>query len=72
MFIFHFISLPGSQIYVFTDASEKDTHKTEAVLALVQSKECRVDYILTGDCGLLKDESQNQEALTKSPKLEDR
>ncbi|XP_072020352.1 von Willebrand factor A domain-containing protein 7-like [Amphiura filiformis] len=43
-------SLPGSQIYVFTDASDKDRSKAEEVAALAQTRQCRVDYILTGTC----------------------
>ena len=46
------LSLPGSVIYVFTDAEAKDHQALPEVVRLVKQKKIRINFILTGNCGL--------------------
>jgi hemicentin len=48
------LSLPGSVIYVFTDAEAKDHRMLPEVIRLIKQKNIRVNFILTGNCGLEK------------------
>ncbi|XP_038075974.1 von Willebrand factor A domain-containing protein 7-like [Patiria miniata] len=43
-------SINGANVYVFTDATDKDSEKVPDVLALIEQKEVRVIYLLTGTC----------------------
>ncbi|XP_077993188.1 von Willebrand factor A domain-containing protein 7-like [Glandiceps talaboti] len=43
-------SLPGSDIFVFTDADAKDADKTSAVTALAVSNGMEITFLLTGSC----------------------
>ena len=48
------LSLPGSIVYVFTDAEAKDHRVLPDVVRLIKQKNIRVNFILTGNCGLEK------------------
>ncbi|XP_022108810.1 von Willebrand factor A domain-containing protein 7-like isoform X2 [Acanthaster planci] len=43
-------SINGANVYLFTDASDKDGEKLPDVLALIEEKQVRVNYLLTGTC----------------------
>jgi hemicentin len=48
------LSLPGSVIFVFTDAAAKDHRVLPDVIRLIKQKNIRVNFILTGNCNLEK------------------
>lgn len=49
------LCLPGSVVYVFTDAEAKDHRMLPDVIRLIRQKKIRVNFILSGNCGLEKD-----------------
>lgn len=46
------LSLPGSVVYVFTDAAAKDHRVLPDVVRLIREKNIRVNFILSGNCKL--------------------
>ncbi|XP_019905261.2 von Willebrand factor A domain-containing protein 7 [Esox lucius] len=58
-------SPPLSEIFVFTDASPKDAHLYNAVLALTMEKQCKVNFLLTKDPSYeLRGRRKRREALS--------
>ncbi|XP_064644263.1 von Willebrand factor A domain-containing protein 7-like isoform X2 [Lineus longissimus] len=43
-------AMPGSDIYVFTDASAKDPERFPTIASLVATKKCKLQFLLTGQC----------------------
>ncbi|XP_077993878.1 von Willebrand factor A domain-containing protein 7-like [Glandiceps talaboti] len=58
-------SIPGSDVYVFTDADAKDEYKRDDVADLALKKNIALDYLLTGNCGGYRAASQGQSSDVK-------
>lgn len=53
------LSLHGSVVYVFTDAEAKDYRVLPDVIKLIKEKGIRVNFVLTGNCGLEPHQKHN-------------
>ncbi|XP_070536664.1 von Willebrand factor A domain-containing protein 7-like isoform X2 [Ptychodera flava] len=61
-------SLPGSDLYVFTDASAKDNEKAFEVIKLGLNRRIKITYFITGHCGGLRRSIDGQSAANTIPK----
>ncbi|XP_066269076.1 von Willebrand factor A domain-containing protein 7-like isoform X2 [Branchiostoma lanceolatum] len=58
--------LPNSKLFVFTDADPKDPEKYSSISALIQEKEARLNFLLTGSCTRRNLQDGQEQAYSKA------